>query len=200
MAWKSKIGHKIFRHWLICLAVAFCAAWQAHAAEEEDRFTVQTAYTELIDGVYYLNADIEYGLSEEALTALRNSVPLTIVLEIEIIRDRRFFFNNSIAELEQSYQISFHPLSGRYVVKNLNSGEIESYVNYRTAIARLGQVTELPIFEETLMEEDANYLVRMRAILDLKQYKAPLRLFASLFSDWKLSSDYYEWTLRSSNE
>ncbi len=170
------------------------------ATDEDDRFVVRTAYTELIDGVYYLNADIEYSLSEQALEALQNSVPLTIRLQIEIIRDRKFWWNKSLAELEQGYEIAFHPLSNRYIVRNLNSGAQDTFANYRAAIASLGRVSDLPIYEDFLLERDVNYLVRLRAVLDVRNYSAPLRLFATIWGDWRLSSDYYEWKLRSSSE
>ncbi len=187
----------------IALLLALCllpVCNTSFATDEEDRFVVRTAYTELIDGVYYLNADIEYSLSEQALEALQNSVPLTIRLQIEIIRDRKFWWNKSLAELEQGYEIAFHPLSNRYIVRNLNSGAQDTFANYRAAIASLGRVSDLPIYEDFLLERDVNYLVRLRAVLDVRNYSAPLRLFATIWGDWRLSSDYYEWKLRSSSE
>lgn len=164
--------------------------------EAEGRFTVQTAYAELIDGVYHLNADVEYLLSEPALRALESSLPLTITVEVEIIRDRRFMWDSTLASLRHSYQIQWHPLSRRYLVRDLTSGEIDSFSNYRAAIAALGQVSDLPLIDETLLEADSRYRVRMRTRLDLSEYSAPLRVYASFWSSWTIESDWYEWVLR----
>ena len=199
--WSSKLLSQGRRSIVLLFGLsALLFAHTALAAEDGDRFVVRTAYTELIDGVYYLNADIEYSFGEHALEALENSVPLTIRLQIEIIRDRRFWWNKSLAELEQAYEIAFHSLSDRYIVRNLNSGAQDTFANYRAAIASLGRVSDLPIYENFLLDKDARYLVRIRAILDIRNYSAPLRLFASIWGDWRLSSEYYEWTLQSSNE
>lgn len=164
--------------------------------EADGRFTVQTAYAELIDGVYHLNADVEYLLSEPALRALESSLPLTITVEVEIIRDRRLLWDSTLASLRHSYQIQWHPLSRRYLVRDLTSGEIDSFSNYRAAIAALGQVSDLPLIDETLLEADSHYRVRMRTRLDLSEYSAPLRVYASFWSSWTIESDWYEWVLR----
>lgn len=182
-------------------ALAAALAGVARAADEDavtgGRFLVHTAYTELIDGVYYLNADIEYGLSPAALAALESSLPLTVKLEIEIIRRRRFLWDATVAQFTRAYQIAYHPLSQRYLVRDFTTGETESFTNYRTAIARLGQVSDVPIIDERLLEPDAEYRVRLRAVLDLEEYAAPLRVFASFWSDWEITSDWYAWVLKS---
>lgn len=179
---------------MMLLAAGLLAASAAHA--EDERFIVRTAYTELIEDTYYLSADIEYALSPEAIEALENSVPLTVVLQVEIIKQRNWWWDGTVATLEQSYQIEFHPLSRQYVVKYPVSGEQESFFSYRAAIARLGQVSDLPVIDAYQLEPGEKYWIRMRAVLDLEDYSAPLRLFA-FWSDWRISSEWYAWVLQS---
>ena len=45
------------------------------------------------------------------------------------------------------------------------------------------------------LEPDARYIIRMRAVLDIKDFPGPLQLIASLFKGWDLSSDWYQWDL-----
>lgn len=172
------------------------AADDAAPAPEEGRFVVHTAYSELIDGVHYLNADVEFSLDQAALQALESSLPLTIKIEIEIIRSRRFMWDETIARLEHVDVIAYHPLSQRYLVRELATGEVESFASYRAAIARLGQVSDVPIIDQRLLDENSRYRVRIRAVLDLSEYSAPLRVFASFWEDWTIESDWYEWVLR----
>ena len=172
------------------------AADEPAAAAEKGRFAVHTAYTELIDGVYFLNADVEFSLDEPSLKALEASLPLTIRFEMEIIRDRRFIWDETIARLEHVDQIAYHPLSQRYLVREFATGEVESFASYRAAIARLGQVSDIPLINQALLDPDAKYRVRIRAVLDLSEYSAPLRLYASFWQDWTIRSDWYEWALR----
>lgn len=183
---------------VVATLTAMLVAGAARAADDEGsgRFQIHTAYSELIDGVYYLNADIEYSLDEPALKALESSLPLTIKVEIELVRDRRFVWDETMARLEHVDQIAYHPLSQRYLVREFATGEVESFASYRAAIARLGQVSDVPLIDARLLDPDARYRVRIRAVLDLSEYSAPLRVYASFWQNWTIASEWYEWVLR----
>src|SRR3569832_1098078 len=64
---------------------------------------VKTAETLLADKVYHLNADVDYLFSGAALEALQSGVPLVVVLEIEINRQRDNLWSENIASLRQRY-------------------------------------------------------------------------------------------------
>lgn len=181
---------------LLGLALGLLAAGAARAApEDQPGFVIRTAYTELVNGVYYLNADLGLNLSDDAVNALENGLPITVELQIEIIKHRTWWLNQQAAYLEQRYQISYHELSRRFIVTNLNSGDQKSYSTYREAITDLGQVSDLPILDEKLLDPEAHYDVRMRAVLDVKSFPGPMQLIASLFKGWDLSSDWYQWVM-----
>lgn len=167
----------------------------AQAAEEEPGFVIRTAYTELVNGVYYMDADVGLNLSDDAINALENGLPITVKLQIEIIKHRSWWFNGTAATLEQSYQISYHALSRRFIITNLNSGDQESYSTYREAVTSMGQVSDLPIIDANLLTPGAHYNIRLRAVLDVTSMPGPLQLFASIFKGWNLSSDWYQWVL-----
>jgi len=164
-------------------------------ADEQPGFVIRTAYTELVNGVYYLDADVGLNLSDDAVNALENGLPLTVKLQIEIIKHRTWWLNSNTATLEQSYQISYHALTRRFIITNLNSGDQQSYPTYREAITSLGQVSDLPVIDAKLLDAGAHYNIRMRAVLDVKSFPGPLQLIASLFKGWDLSSDWYQWVL-----
>ena len=167
----------------------------AQAADEQPGFVIRTAYTELVNGVYYLDADVGLNLSDDAVNALENGLPITVKLQIEIIKHRSWWFNSTTATLTQSYQISYHALSRRFIITNLNSGEQQSYSTYREAVTSMGQVSDLPIIDAKLLTPGDHYNIRMRAVLDVTSMPGPLQLIASLFKGWDLSSDWYQWVL-----
>ena len=169
----------------------------ARAENNSGGFVIRTAYTELLNGVYYLSADVDLSMSGQALNALENSVPLTVEWQIEVIRPRFLLWNQTVARLTERYQISYHPLTQRFVIKNLNSGEQQSFASYRDAILNLGQVNDLPVIDAGLLEPHTRYMIRMRAVLDVTDFPGPLKLIASLFKGWDLSSDWYAWVLAS---
>lgn len=191
------------RFWtqVAAFALSACLAQPSLARDEAEQghFEVRTAYTELIDGVYYLNADIDYGLSPAALDALRAGVALTIEVQVEVSRARRMWWDAGVATIRHRYQLSFHPLSQRYVVREPALDRAASFASYREAIAYLGRISDLPVIDEALLETGRRYDVRMRIVIDVKELPGPLSVFAFLLSEWDLTSDWYQWTLRSSD-
>jgi hypothetical protein len=167
------------------------------AADDPGRFQVRSASVDLEDGVYLLNARIEYRLSSESRDALNAGVPLNLRIDVEIIHSRRFWFDNTTAELRFRYQLEYHALSERYIVMNVNSGQQESFSSLFAALNFIGRVDKLPLIDAALLEEDRNYRIRLRAVLDVERFPGPLRLLAFWRRDWSLASDWYQWPLRS---
>ena len=178
--------------WLLLLAVALHAI---PVKAQEGRFEVRSANSRLAGGVYYATARIDYRLSEEALEALESGVTLTIQLQIELTRVRRFLPDADVASLEQNYELSYHPLAQHYVVKNLNRGVQSSHVTLFSALRSMGRVVELPLIDAALLESGQRYEIAIRTVLDHDNLPGPLRLLAFWGSGFRLQSDWYLWYL-----
>ncbi len=173
---------------LLCLGAVFAA--------DAGRFVIRTVFTDVRDGVVYLNTDVDYELSEIAREALESGVDLTIELQIEVVRDRRYWVDRDVAELLQRYQLSYQPLSQRYITENLNSGDQMSFASLSAALEHLGKVRDLPLLDDALLNPGKRYEIRVRAVLDTRDLAGPLRLITFFWRDWRLESDWYEWPLR----
>ncbi|MDX1507549.1 MAG: DUF4390 domain-containing protein [Woeseiaceae bacterium] len=187
-------------HWRLTLvtALAVFAAGVGVAQDNISRagyFEVRSASTTLVDGVHLLDARLQLVLSSEALDALNNAVPLTIELQVQMIRQRRFYMDALDAELAVRFELEYRPLSQRYIVRNLNSGDQDSFATLYSALNNLGRIQALPVVDDSLLAEDRNYRVRIRAMLQTEQYAAPLRLLFFWRSEWQLQSDWFEWML-----
>jgi hypothetical protein len=163
--------------------------------ERAGYFEVRSASTELVDGVYVLDARLQLVLSSDALKALNSGVPLTIELQMQVIRERRFYLDALDAELAFRFELEYRPISQRYIVRNLNTGNQDSFATLYSALNNLGRIQRLPVIDETLLVSDRDYRVRLRALLATEQYSAPLRLLFFWRDEWQLKSDWYEWTL-----
>lgn len=160
-----------------------------------DSFTIREASTRLQERVFLMDARIDYRLSSDAITALNSGVPLTIVLDMEIERKRKWWLNETIAELQQDYLIIYHALSHRYLVVNLNSGANYTYTTLSTALDELGRIYDLPLLDATFVEQGEHYEVTLQASLEIESLPAPLRPLAYLTSAWRLKSNEYTWSL-----
>ena len=163
--------------------------------QREGYFEVRSAATRLVDGVHTLDARLQLVLSNEALEALSSGVALRINLQMEVIRERRFYLDANDAELTVRYELEYRPLSQRYLVRNLSSGDQDSFATLYSALNDLGRVQGLPVIDDALLEAGKNYRVRLRALLSTRQYSAPLRLLFFWRDQWQLTSEWFEWSL-----
>ena len=187
-------GRATRRTWVLLLALTVLALPAAGAARVAG-FAVQHAETVIEDNIYRLNATIDYRFSEEALEALSNGVPLGLRLDIEVLRKRDYLWPETVASLTQRYRLEYHALTELYIVRNVNSGEQESFRSLRAATASLGKIENLPMLDRALVTPEGSYTVRVRARLDVESLPAPLRPWAWFSSDWRLSSDWHTWSL-----
>jgi hypothetical protein len=188
------------RQWLLAapIALALLVAGAGFAQDESVRegyFEVRSASTTLVDGVHSLDARLQLVLSNEALDAMSSGVPLTIELQLQVIRTRRMYFDAVDAELAIRYELEYRPLSQRYIVRNLNSGDQDSFATLYSALNNLGRVQGLPAIDDSLLDPDRPYRFRLRAMLNTQQYPAPLRLLLFWRSEWQLQSEWIEWPL-----
>jgi len=177
----------------LCLLVSY--AWSQEEVERAGYFEVRSASTRLVGGVHLLDGRFQLVLSSEALEALSSGVPLTIELQLELIRVRRFVWDDAAAELALRYELEYRPLSQRYIVRNLNSGNQDSFATLYSALNNLGRVQGLPVIDDALLEADKSYRVRLRALLNTQQYPAPLRMLFFWRDQWQLQSEWFEWLL-----
>lgn len=181
--------------WLLLAVLALGTGVAQEGVEREGYFEVRSASIESVSGVHTLDARLQLVLSSEALAALESGVTLTIEMQMQVIRVKRFLVDSVDAELTVRHELEFRPLSERYIVKNLNSGNQDSFATLYSALNSLGRVQGLPVIDDALLEPDRTYRVRLRAMLNTQQYPAPLRLLFFWRGQWQLQSEWYEWLL-----
>jgi hypothetical protein len=187
-----------FWSWVAAGLAAVSSVVPATAQDSTNRqgyFDVRSASTTANEGVLYLDARLQLVLSDQALAALDNGVPLTIELMLEVIRERRFLPDPADAELTLRYELEYRPLSQRYIVSNLNSGDQDSFATLYSALNNLGRIQDLPILDLSILDGEADYRMRLQALLSTRQYPAPLRLLFFWRDEWQLRSEWFEWSL-----
>jgi len=163
--------------------------------EREGYFEVRSASTEPVNGVHALDARLQLVLSSEALAALESGVTLTIELQLQVIRVRRFYVDDIEAELAVRYELQYSPVSQRYILRNLNSGDQDSFATLYSALNSLGRVQGLPVIDDAVLVDDGKYRVRLRAMLNTERYPAALRVLFFWRGQWQLQSEWFEWLL-----
>jgi hypothetical protein len=179
-------------------ALMVLTIWSAELkaqADDPGAFEVRTASHELVDGVYYINALISLRLPTEATNALHSRLPLTIRVEVEFLNRLRFWWDTADASVSRRSQLNYYPLTDRYVVHHINTGDRESFETLTGALEYLGRVDMLPIVDAAVLDKDRRYDVRIRAVLDTDELPGPLRLLAFWRRDWSIESEWLQWRL-----
>lgn len=167
------------------------------AAVTGDDITLITGYTEEVEGVHFLNADVQYELGDEALDALENGLPLRLTVEVEVRRPRFMWPDATVTEFVRAHQIQFQPLTRLYVIENEQTGRRQSFQTYAAAMSELSRIEDLPVVEESELDADARYELRMRVTMAIRERPDGLGFIARLWTDSSISSGWYQWTLRS---
>lgn len=189
MAARAMTGAAVIRLFFALVIAGFGAA-----AAAQGRFEVRSAYIEPAEGVYQLNATIDFDLPEGARRAVRDGVPLTLHLDIIVRRQRTYWLDDTVATLDQGYELAFHALSERYLVRNLNSGEQASYPTLDAALDALRVISNLPILDESLVDRRSRHELSVRASLDVRTMPDTLRFILFWSDDWRQRTEWYTWS------
>jgi hypothetical protein len=158
-------------------------------------FRVTQVQTQLVDGAFTMDATIDFRFSPDALEALANGVPLTILMQIQVRRADSWIWENSVTDLQLRYAIRHKPLSETYEVYRLPGNAGRTFVTREAAIAALGEFKGLYLVDQNRLEPGAAYEAQVKVSLDIEELPLPLRPMAYLSPAWKLTSGWTKWPL-----
>lgn len=165
------------------------------AAETGPPFGIRTAYVQLVDGVYLLSARLHLPLNQRLRKTLHDGLPQTLDLQLDVVGKRRYWLDEDVASLRQQFQLQYHAVSDRYLVRNLNSGEQSSFPTLDAAVEQLSHISGLPVLDQALIESDRRYEFNLRVTLDLGDIPDTLRVLMFWTDDWHRVSEWYTWPL-----
>ena len=176
---------------LLCFIATFAAP-----AFADTRLEVTAASVALDEGVFELDARLDLSIPEAGRRAIEAGLTLELDYQIEIARVRRYVPDAEVASLQQSYELSYHALSQRYLLRNLNTGEQQDFGTLQASLDRLAEVRGLPLLDSSLLEPGSTYEFRVRAELNLRTAPDSLGWLLFWTEDWSATSEWYAWTLR----
>lgn len=182
--------------WMAAATVLLAlAAVLARSDALDGVLAVRSAWVNVDGPVFELYARVQYPVNEEIRRALHDGIALLADLDVSVARERRFWFDDEILAFSLRRELAFHTVSDRYVVRDVASGEQQSFPTLEEALERLGTVDGLPIVVEPQLSGDARYQVSVRA--GIRRGRLPDALRAIMFwsDDWHRESEWYAWSL-----
>jgi hypothetical protein len=144
-----------------------------------------------------LSGQIELGLTAKVEEALAKGIPLEILIEVRLYRERGWWWNSKIGDWKLKREIRYHALSGQYLVKLSEARDAipESHTSLTEAMRALGNLSELRLALDAPPETSAVHVARVRASLDIEALPAPLRPVAYTSLAWHLNSGWGTWNV-----
>jgi hypothetical protein len=158
--------------------------------------TVENASGRFKDSFYQVNANINYDLSESVLEALTHGITLRFDVSVEVKRVRNWIWDRKHATAILSFQLEYLPLNNNYLVINLVTGERIQLQELDEALRFLGTIENFPVISEDNLDPDRSYNCFIMSELRIRNLPLPLQPLARISPSWKLSSQWYEWTIR----
>lgn len=179
---------------ILLLSLLLSFLFNTYLLNKKD-FQVLSAYSFEQNDSIAIDADLKMSFPDDVVEALENGIPLTIAVDVQVLRERPWWRNIMIKESTQLFELRYHPLTNVHEVKNLATDDRYTFNSRQDAMAVLGTIRGAHLIEKKELSPAQQYFVQMRIFLDISHLPAALRQIASLSSSWRLESPWYRWKI-----
>ncbi len=156
--------------------------------------TIKSAELDLQDDYYGLNADVDMSFDKEIEEAINKGVPLTFLIEFQIVSPRKYWFDDEIVTTTQNVSLSYHALSRQYLV---NRGtHQQSFASLGEAMQELVALDDWKVVDKNLLEKPEVYKAALLIRLDQTKLPKAIQVDTIASEKWNISSQKFEWTLK----
>ena len=131
-------------------------------------------------------------LGSEPAKALVNGIPLTINLNVSLVKESVWPWSISAAEWQYPFRIQYHALSNRYTLLKPVEGEFQAFTSLYEMLSSIRQVTlqeQIP----TGVNKSDPISIQLQLKLDRHLLPGPLKLAALFLPSWQLDSGWKQW-------
>jgi hypothetical protein len=151
---------------------------------------------ERIEQGVYLSASLQFEMPSLLEEAMFKGVSLYFVTEVDIVRERWYFYDKNVAHVERHVRLSFMPLTRRWRVsvsaKPFSAGGLgmnmgESHDSLEDALVSVRRLVQWRVVNVSDLESDSKQNIELSFRLDLTQLPRPLQMGAAGQSDWNIN-------------
>jgi len=180
-----------FHHFLAILLLALSCAAPAYAEGVE----VTRAALESTDEGYKLAVGFAFELNRSLEDAITRGIPLYFTTEIELSRPRWYWFNEKTLSSSQTTRISYNALTRQY--QAAIGGQLQaSFSTLDEVLSLIRRPGRWIVADRGTLKPGEAYNVEVRMMLDVTRLPKPFQVNALNNSDWRLSSDWKQFTFR----
>jgi len=178
------------RRVLLALVLLFC-----HAGIQAAEIDITHASLEATDDGYRLSTSYAFELNRSLEDALVRGVPLYFTTDVQLTRRRWYWFDEVSISVSRTVRISYNVLTRQYHAAT--SGQLQqSFSSLEDAMSLIRRPPRWNIADKNTLKSGDIYNVGLRMRLDVAQLPKPFQINALNNSDWRLSSDWKEFTFK----
>jgi len=143
---------------------------------------------------YSLDANIDMRFDKDIEEAINKGVPLSFLVEFQIVSPVKYWFDDEIVTQTQSVVLSYHALSRQYLVTR---GEHQvSFETLSEATKELGNLQDWNVVEKSLIEKGEPYKAALLIRLDKTKLPKAIQVDTLATEKWSLVSEKVEWAFK----
>ena len=172
----------------IIALVLFSSSVLAEGSSLRLRSANLTAY----EDDYLLNADAEINFGSEIEKAILKGFTFSFLIEFQLLSPKKYWFDDEVVTTTQQVNLSYHALTRQYIVSR--NDQQRAYAKLDEAVEDLSIIQDMKVFQEADVERGERYRAVLLMRLDQKKLPKALRIEGMTSSEWKISSQRFEWT------
>ena len=174
------------------LGMFFQPAWAQSSVQLTDQLLERGD-----DGVY-LSATLDFALSPSLEDALSRGMPLTFVMQAEVMRERWYWYDKKVSGVDRYFRLTYQPLSRRWrfhvsstPIQSIGLGVTlgNSYDSLADAMAVVQKINRWKVADTQVLQKDVKQRLDLRFRLDLSQLPQALQFGNQASSDWNVNFD-----------
>ena len=188
----EKTEHRTLSFPYLGLLFIILIAVTGMAAAATSNLHIKSAELVASDEMIALNADFDVAFSDEVETALNKGVPLSFLVEFQLVTPRRYWFDDEIETRSMLITLSYHALSRQYLLNRNNHQQ--AFTSLQEAKEELARLRGWQVLDKSLLKKGEVYQAALRVRLDQSRLPKPLQVDIIGSEDWNMVSQRYRWT------
>ncbi|MES2580563.1 MAG: DUF4390 domain-containing protein [Pseudomonadota bacterium] len=178
-------------------SIVFLLLNTASAAFAASSININYAELQPLDDSYALSADIDIDFDDAIEEAVNKGVPLHFLIEFQVVKPWKYWFDDEIVTVTSSVMLSYHALSRQYLVNH--GAHQKSFETLDEAKDALMQISNWKVMDKSLIEKSEAYNAALLVRLDQSKLPKAIQVDAIGSEKWNLTSQKYEWALKDAN-
>lgn len=143
---------------------------------------------------YVLNANFEIQLDQTLQEAVSKGVELSFLVEFQIVKPRKYWFDDEIVTARKRINLSYHALTKQFLVGD--DQHQKSFETLSEAIHTLERLHGWEILAKNALESGESYQAALLIRLDKEKLPKAIQVDAIASEDWNLASEIYAWSFK----